>query len=1785
MFLSRAALTVCMLVTLVSARSLAQEKAPAPKGGAPVLVIDSGGPAGSVTGVAFGPGGRTLYAGGFDKVVRTWSLRNDGNGYEPTATSYRVPIGPGSAGAVNALAVSPDGRWLAVAGKGLMRGTAGFSEVGIVVEREGRLTPAMRLDEGTIYVFDTRDGKFAGALRGHTGPVLALTFVSGPRPKIAPSLLVSASREWVQGKNGGKQVGGLRLWNVATRAELAHNLKLPDPQDRRPGLAAWRTGPEPRAVRVSVAWGDSTFRTWDAAQDRLRSGKDGATNDTAFIMSGATAVTGSNREGGAHLQSWTLKADEAPRPGTRAATISDNPASYPRAITLIPGTPSRLATVVLTIGPMAKETVKDRYRLLLLDGRAGEKFGEAISQADLWVGGERIRPALAASPDGRFLAVARAGEVLVFPVQANGLGKPERLQGAGTTPREVAFVRGAPGRGLRIREDGAAPIILEVAGRQLTDNLAGWAADAPDLTGWALKTDNAGEVATFTVTGPGGLNATVRLLPGQAPTEAALLPDRPRLAFTAAAGVPWLVRPMPGATQPLLAVAFLEKGVPYLVLYDVLTGLKLRDYTGHTGPIRSLAFCRDGTLLASASLDQAVSVWSLTDLGESIGRRGSIRGLVVRAADGQLTVARVDSRAATAVNRGRLKDPVVDGAVIDGLVEEGKLWPIASAQAFYLALWRTIPGRPVVLRVAGRDVALVADQAIDERKPLFSLFITTGETVAFRQWIGWSPLGPYDANDAEKADSYIGWHRNTGGPGGPVSFSQAGQYRARFYTPGLLESLLEAGSLVRQAPKAVARPAMTLEIDSIDPKGPEEDRRGNRIIRQPPSRLVAHVDGIRPSDLRSVRWRFAGGPLQEFSRVEDAGLTGQLFTAEIPPRPWARGVHELELVVEPADDDHREFIERLGLLYLPPAPRVGIKLAGIPAAGPTVTVENAEITVEPDIQPGAGVAAADLRVALRHDAATMPLMAEGGEFRRRIKLNAGDNVLEVVAENKDLLPEYRNQETATSGPLRVIFKQKTMPPQIAIGAVVEATGTERTPRPGEAMIVATAKVILRAIATSQDDDLASLTLNDKQFAGFKPAPGLRTFRVEEQVILKPGANNLRFRAVTAGKKEAAAALVLTYRPEPPAFTFAAPASGERSADQPADVTLVGTFAKLLDDYPYTAQVVVNGAAAGKPSIDAAQRTLSLPLRLRPGANLIQVVVKNDQVARLPAERNIYLKQPPRILAIREPAVGKEPVVDLVITAESALKILGTRLTNGALGTTEEIAVAGLILKEPTADNAVWTITVPKVRLRSGDNPLVLWLRNADGYSVKPWNATIKYQQPAPSPPIVTLLPPVPDGTVEQPEFIFRFEVSPVAGLDLETLAVLRLPENTPADAVVAREEAQLPGAAIFKATVKLRPGLNRLRARAANARGPGYSNPCAVTFLPRTKLVHFDKLERAVVPFQPVSPVRRDNRDEFPEAPDGHMILSGHLEWADDKDPALKGPVLVRAWVNEFEQLGAELGPAKGLRRDFRVDLRLNRPTNSVALEFLGANLESNARTTLTLACAQPALAQRLHLLVVAPGNNDPITLRRDVLGAFQARTGSTLDDAFEAPPAFTRGLIHPLLTGEVRPGYVYGRLGIIKDKMRSSPGTLNDVVVIYFQGEERAGSDDLGLVTRRNLAPGVEPEVVRCRQMRGIMDGVRGAKLLLLSVHKADGPVLPPARPLAAASDRIAVLHYAWLQGEETPEDMRLLQMLQKALKLSGPLRDVNVYVDRELQDNKKYTGMWSKVYNGVLTDLQLGR
>ncbi len=229
----------------------------------PILTIEPNGSASLVTALAFSPDGKTLYAGGFDKVVRVWQQNAAGQFEFDPKVAYRVPATTGQSGAINAIAISPDGRWLAVGGRGAYTDEFVQAQSPGMVIPSSSLTKEFHREVGKIYVFDLRDGS-AHALQGHQGPIMALEFAPGESE--FPVLISAANEE-------GKKI--LRMWNVLenrndaaqlAQIELTANSRVvPKGSELRPQIAVQRNGSTPTSLNVVAAWGNQLF-VWDASR-------------------------------------------------------------------------------------------------------------------------------------------------------------------------------------------------------------------------------------------------------------------------------------------------------------------------------------------------------------------------------------------------------------------------------------------------------------------------------------------------------------------------------------------------------------------------------------------------------------------------------------------------------------------------------------------------------------------------------------------------------------------------------------------------------------------------------------------------------------------------------------------------------------------------------------------------------------------------------------------------------------------------------------------------------------------------------------------------------------------------------------------------------------------------------------------------------------------------------------------------------------------------------------------------------------------------------------------------------------------------------------------------------------------------------------------------------------------------------------------------------------------------------------------------------------------------------
>ena len=148
-------------------------RGPGTGGGAPILVLDSGGHTSIIPEGPFTPDGKELISVSNDKTIRFWDVASG----EPIRV-LRPPRGPGNEGMLQAGALSSDGRTLAVGGWGLKDAI------------------------GSIYLISVATGRIERVLKGHTGVISSLSFAAPPGGHV---LLASGSTDKTA-----------RIWDVAT---------------------------------------------------------------------------------------------------------------------------------------------------------------------------------------------------------------------------------------------------------------------------------------------------------------------------------------------------------------------------------------------------------------------------------------------------------------------------------------------------------------------------------------------------------------------------------------------------------------------------------------------------------------------------------------------------------------------------------------------------------------------------------------------------------------------------------------------------------------------------------------------------------------------------------------------------------------------------------------------------------------------------------------------------------------------------------------------------------------------------------------------------------------------------------------------------------------------------------------------------------------------------------------------------------------------------------------------------------------------------------------------------------------------------------------------------------------------------------------------------------------------------------------------------------------------------------------------------------------------------------
>ncbi|MCE9530769.1 MAG: hypothetical protein K8T89_06545 [Planctomycetes bacterium] len=1738
----------------------------------PTPQVDAGGPSAAITSIAFTADGKSLYAAGLDKMVHVWELQK---GKFIHKSAFRVPIGPGNAGGINAVAVSPDGAWIAMAGRSPMRGEAGFRQFGVIVEAAALSTEQIQ-DAGVIYVASTANPAGGKVLRGHRGEVRALQFVPGGDGK--QPILVSAATE----RDGNKRFGGLRLWDVATGKSIAERNDLPA-KDTQPGLAAWRTGEKAIQVAVAVAWPEvdaskpSLLRLWNAEADALQAQEtDRFTRKVVLLAQEADRagiLTGGfgTQFGRLRIVPFSAKGLQIKEGLPEIKFAPNGNAHYlPVSLAVMPAEKAGVPQYAVAV---LQPSINANFQLALVDLIAGK-----VVQSFALEGSDRTQlPQLATSKGHIAVAAFRDHGVRVYSLEdlLAGKGEPkERLTGESLTIRQAAFVE--KGSGLWLSEvGGAGPlqggVIFDFDKREVkANNGAKPADDTPKLGDWSFAID------------PDKKGVNLR----QGATA------MPPVRFSEKDAVITAVafRPPGKDTIGVLAVAYTERDArrTLIALCDPTDGKPRRVLVSHLEDVRELAFSASRPLLASVADDQTVCIWSLADLDHVVGK---IVGLGVGdSADKQTVVTRVEPNSPAATAK------LLEGDVLEKLgVPGGEPKLVKNAGDFLVAVSTRKPGDTVEITVKGKAALKVpVARGVDERKPLFSLLLL--RTANVPEWVGWSPVGPYDYS-SPAAEKRLGWHTNTGDEATPVSYVAAREHSKEYYRKGILGDLATEGNLNKALEKWNKRnpdrpPQPTLH--PIRPEGATATSRPEEyLVRQAVKALRLGInDDYALDDKHVLRWRLTrsdDGALQgnERSAAGEAARDGKGWKAELPPIPWKRGEFRLRLGLHARADGPELISESVMFRYQPPAPTLEFRQDG----KLVVSTEQKPLVVRQEKMTFQAVLGtlADQEVEIRFDQflngrfvadEVFAMVCTGpGEFPREFKIPEGLNRLTVRAINKGALVGFEAEESATAE----VWVNHKAP---ADAPLISELRIDPEPEPklvdGKQVWVASQPAIRLIGKISAMGTLAQANWSAGGVAkSLLPAKEAQATDFAIDLNLEAGKIlPVRLFAKSKDGGESTTERQVAYHPSLPNVVFDPLAGQEMLTDK---LTLTGTFQSATND-SFEMVFRINSAQGTvkrfKPVLDKMAGKWKVELSLFPGGNSIETLVSNEWRSERAVGEVLPLnyRRPPRIAKIPANIDAIETnKVKLELTIEEPA---GRPLTAIKVDAKSVKFNAG----KPTqqGDLWVWNVELPEVFVNDGTQNLerVSIIAATDEGESQAALVGVTHKM-KPRPPIARFINPMADDQSAHPEYRVTYRIEsekPLERVQIESdgkvlhTADLKLAEREGVFHILHGE-----------AVVSLKDGSNILELIAVNADGRSPSTKVVLGYKAPDVLVSIDQVEirsdQGKI-LQVLKPDFKSNGDiAFPTSPRSLVWLSGRVRWNSSSAPALEDNGLqVTVRVGDCRQFPVAL-EARGQgdqanQRSFNAPLVLIGDENRIKIEVSKVGQQEQSRREFDLTCAAPAKNQRLHVLIVGVNVKDSVELKKRVLDALNVSSNDHplgSQGEFAKKPPFERCIMYQLLVGEVTRSKVEGQLGEINleiERLQRETGWLNDLVLIYYQGADEFVSEknERYLKTSRNYQLPNTPTSVFAIPCNSLSK-VPGSQLLLLNVPGSTNPSVAQRGDWGGPAD-VGLMRYAFHdKSEERKSNPTLLAMLKEAIQKQGRVDDVVQHVNGLITKNQQFS------------------
>ena len=1689
--------------------------------GEPILQLHGGGPANLVSSLTFSEDGQTLFGGGWDKVVWVWRKTDPGYFELDTAATLRIPIGPGWQGSINSIALSNDGKWLAVGGMGVFEGSSGFYDYGKMLPVSA-MSDKMLRQQGVIHLFnlETRE---SFRLKEHLGEIVSLKFAEGN----GPNVLISAAREFDRGS--GVRKSRVLIWNADTQERIGRERTFVEPASRI-GLASRRLSSRVDDLRIAIAMYNQTsegkIRFWDVLRNRVRTSAEYA---STVIRRNNHFLTGSITEPFS-VRFWNDSANGLPNSRYRFTSKGD--AGF------LPFSICKLSSKLIAVGGV---TTKQTAELRLISLNASNQ-GRQLATAKLWnldPNTAAAVPELTATRNGKTIAVAGSPENQILMMETEQLlkAKPQPFQKLKLDVKRYAstkFAKNGDKRGVFLFDTENAKQVFSFETNELSDNTENWNDDSADTDNVSLKPINSPKSATDDIIVQAkstGIDTRIKIPSGHQPTAATGFKGNDQ-------------------TPTMLAIATQTKGQPLLQLFHGKTGDCIRQLTGHTDRIRALSFSGDGKMLVSTASDQRICVWDLTDLDKIIGRHGTVPGLLVKEqGDNQMSV----------VQAGAANGQLTKGDTILGAIENGSLKTWSSAGDFYETFWKAKPNQKVTLRRSRNgtvaNVAIDVKQGIDERKPLFSLLVKPNGVGENLSWLAWSPLGLFESSD-RKIEQLVGWHFNPEGDT-PSVFAPLQQYRNEYFRPYLMKALLDAPN------KAPARPQPLPPSLGWSIEGASHDFAGiaDRVLMQKDAKVSLNISPDFPHDLiDSVSITIDGKPLPNIS--SENGFQWQVQLAD---QIIDRSKRKLQATVVTREQQPRTFNKDITIRFQPAAPTI---LANLLASYHS---DENEFPFAASVSPGAPghpfvveLIDGTGRVVWKREA-TQHL-----QVRHNLSLDEGANNFRLTARNADA--SRTSFDEIANYPFVVHReKQMTAPPEIFVTDIraTDVFGHKLLlplDESADALVIESSEITLVGTVESTAEISTVKVMRDEKSSSLADFQGgKKQLAIEHTVKLTPGRQELRIDA-TANGTTSTWRRTIEFRPAMPEVVLQPPKQGTIITQELAgdEYEVIATFEKSPKHSEFDVQLIANDkqlpVVVDRETLDNTT-ILKAKVPIEIGENEIRMAISNDWQKRVTDPMIFEYAPKPTISKVTSEIDGAFSKVHIEGDLPGP-RIRGIRVDK------QEVAEADFELKQQNGQFELDLGFIPRTAKRGEllpetGPPIPIELQPVPEVAAAPT-------------PLVSILGPDLVTITGSDEFAVRYSIESASKVDA---IEFRNNDELVSYDVPNRHMSDFSGVFVYQGEIPVRlvQSINEIEVRARSKDGFGTATVFANRLQRPVSIIvdGFSYGENDPIELAPKA--RIGGRLSF-DAPSetAEVWLHGRVKWANPNDRRLKiNRYSIHVWVNGFQQLPVALTPfdGKSLTRRFRSRVLLANQNNSLKVSLPQITEADSIMQNFSVACQQPERNRRLHLLVISTEQTSENSHQlvdsaiRALDGTPMLRTKDREHVRFSAP-SFDEGIVYgPLTSKQVTRQFVISEIYGIKDKIEelNHESPANDVIVIYYQGGEVVNRPEgfyLATISGESsgnaqMNPAVLQNSVDSETLNRLFELSQGAYVLLLDVKRHEQQVAD--RSSWPNDSMSAMLRYAWLRGSTSPESASLIHGLGMTVPKSPRLQDLQ----RGLRDN----------------------